>query len=84
VTRLLNLRTYAIIDLQRVQVQLNRIDGPFNAVFEERSDFKPDMNSSEDEIPIMKGGVRTQKVSSSPFLCRDLVLFRQGFQIEYN
>jgi len=41
VTRLPNLRTHTIVDLQRAQVQLDRVNCSFDACFEEGGDFRP-------------------------------------------
>jgi len=84
VTQLPNLETHAIVNIQRIQVQLDRVDNPFDTFFEERSDFRSDINLSENEIPIMTRAVQTQKASFSPFVCQDSLPFRKGFQIEYN
>lgn len=42
VTSLLKVRAYAIVNPQRTQMQFDRVDDPFDACFEERSNFKPD------------------------------------------
>ena len=84
VTRFLSGKTHTIINLQRVQMQPDSFDGPFDAFFKEGSDFQSERKSSENVIPIMKGTARTQKASFSPFVYRYSLLFRRGFQTEYS
>ena len=53
VTQALSARTYAILDLQRAQVQLDRVYRPFDTCLKERGDFQPGVNSSENELLII-------------------------------